>query len=355
MNLSKKRAHLFGICLMLALASAVLAVAWQTPNRHPLTGRTIASVMGAAGADWLDRPERGVEEDPDGALDAIGIPRSATVADVGAGSGYMTLRMARRVGAGGKVYANDLQPEMLQLLRENVRKAGLTNIETVLGTTTDPRLPAGQMDLILLVDVYHEFSEPRQMLQRLRSALKPGGRLVLLEYRKEDPAIPIREEHKMSVKEVKTELEVEGFVLSQTLESLPRQHILIFRPATMKQTMSSVITTEANAVFNSVRVEIDRNGMRQIGPANAVEWEQVRLSALRLAESVNLLLPEEARVRDVEPDWAKWSAELKAASMSAVSAAGSGNNDDLMKAAGQIYEACTSCHRKYASALVGKP
>jgi ubiquinone/menaquinone biosynthesis C-methylase UbiE len=351
MDLCNNRVRIPGLCLSFVLASGLLVAAWQTTTRHPLTGRTIASVMGAAGADWLDRPEREIEEDPEGALDAIGIPRGAFVADVGAGSGYMTLRLARRVGASGKVYANDIQMEMLQRLRENVRRAGLSNVEAVLGTSTDSRLPAGQMDLILLVDVYHEFSEPRQMLQALRGALKPDGRLVLLEYRKEDPAIPIREEHKMSVKDVRTELEVEGFVLSQTLESLPRQHILIFRVATVKETMSRVIAAESAAVFDSVQVEIDRNGVREIAPANDAEWDQVRLSALRLAESADLLRLGEARVQDKEPDWAMWSAQLKTASMAAASAAAGRSPKELVTAGGRIYEACTSCHRKYAPAL----
>ena len=183
--------------------------------------------MGAGGADWLERSERETEEHPDAALDAIGIKPGDVVSDVGAGTGYMTMRMARRVGPRGKVYANDIQPEMLRRLRQNAAKAKLTNIETVLGTDTDPNLPSAALDLILLVDVYHEFSHPQEMLRKMREDLKPDGRLVLLEYRKEDPSIPIRIEHKMSVQEVKLELEAESFHLSQVLETLPRQHILV--------------------------------------------------------------------------------------------------------------------------------
>jgi ubiquinone/menaquinone biosynthesis C-methylase UbiE len=152
-----------------------------------------------------------------------------TVADVGAGTGYMSLRMAHRVGATGKVYANDLQPEMLQKLRANAEREKLSNIETVQGTETDPKLPPNAIDLVLLVDVYHEFSRPQAMLDRIRTSLKSDGRLVLLEYRKEDPKVPIRPEHKMSVAEVKTEVESEGFKLDQVIEKLPRQHIIIFR------------------------------------------------------------------------------------------------------------------------------
>src|SRR5262249_11118418 len=159
------------------------------------------------GADWLERSEREQEEHPEKALDVIGIKPGMVVGDVGAGTGYMSLKMAQRVGPTGKVYAEDVQPGMLNRLRQNAAKGKWTNVETVLGTETDPKLPADTLDLILLVDVYHEFSQPQKMLRRMREALKPDGRLVLLEYRKEDPNIPIRPEHKMSVQEVKTELE----------------------------------------------------------------------------------------------------------------------------------------------------
>jgi ubiquinone/menaquinone biosynthesis C-methylase UbiE len=196
---------------------------------HPLTGRQIAPVMSADGAGWLDRPEREAEEAPEQALDALGIRAGMVVADVGAGTGYMSLRMARRVGPTGKVYANDLQPEMLQKLHAKSQREKLSNVETVQGTESDPKLPPNTMDLVLLVDVYHEFSQPQAMLDRIRESLKPDGRLVLLEYRKEDPKVPIRPEHKMSVAEVKTEVEAEGYKLDQVIEKLPRQHIIIFR------------------------------------------------------------------------------------------------------------------------------
>ena len=198
---------------------------------HPLTGRQIAPVMSADGAGWLDRPEREAEEAPDQALDALGIRAGMVVADVGAGTGYMSLRMARRVGPTGKVYANDLQPEMLQKLHAKSQREKLSNVETVQGTESDPKLPPNTMDLVLLVDVYHEFSQPQAMLDKIRESLKPDGRLVLLEYRKEDPKVPIRPEHKMSVAEVKTEVEAEGYKLDQVIEKLPRQHIIIFRKA----------------------------------------------------------------------------------------------------------------------------
>jgi ubiquinone/menaquinone biosynthesis C-methylase UbiE len=161
------------------------------------------------------------------------LEKGMVVADVGAGTGYFSLRMARRVGPEGKVYANDVQPEMLDKLRVNAAKAKITNVETVLGSEADPRLPLKALDLVILVDVYHEFSQPQEMLQHIRASLKPNGRLVLLEYRKEDPAVPIRPEHKMSVAEVKTEVEAEGYKLDQVIETLPRQHIIIFKKLSM--------------------------------------------------------------------------------------------------------------------------
>jgi ubiquinone/menaquinone biosynthesis C-methylase UbiE len=214
-------------CWLALVATSLLA----GQGEHPVTGRQIAGVMGVQGADWLNRPEREKEENPEGALDALGLRPGMVVADVGAGTGYMSLRLAKRVGPGGMVYANDLQPEMLRRLRANAAKAGLTNIETVQGEEADPKLPAGRMDLVLLVDVYHEFSKPREMIDKIRESLKPTGRLVLLEYRKEDPKVPIREEHKMTVAQVKAELEPQGLVLSQVIETLPRQHILILTKA----------------------------------------------------------------------------------------------------------------------------
>jgi ubiquinone/menaquinone biosynthesis C-methylase UbiE len=126
------------------------------------------------------------------------------------------------------VYANDLQPEMLRMLRVRLARERITNVTPVQGTIEDPKLPPLSLDLVLMVDVYHEFSEPQKMLRAIRAALRPSGRLVLLEYRKEDPMVPIRFEHKMTVEEAKIELEAEGFRLSRVDGRLPRQHILIF-------------------------------------------------------------------------------------------------------------------------------
>jgi SAM-dependent methyltransferase len=215
-----------------AVALVVMLAVWgasaQQPGVHPVSGRVFAQPMGVQGAPWLERSERQEEEEPDRALRILKIPKGAVVADVGAGSGYMTVRMAKIVGPEGKVYANDIQPAMLDLLRKNVEKAKLTNVTPVQGSLDDPRLPAGALDLILMVDVYHEFSQPQKMLQKMREALKPGGRLVLLEYRGEDPSVPILPEHKMTRAQAKLEVEHEGFTLASVNEDLPRQHIFVF-------------------------------------------------------------------------------------------------------------------------------
>jgi SAM-dependent methyltransferase len=216
------------------LGSAALAVfvvaglAAQAPGVHPISGRRFAPVMGYQGADWLERSERDQEEEPDVALNVLKIPKGAAVADIGAGSGYITVRLASRVGPTGRVFANDVQPQMLNMLSKRLADRKITNVTLVQGALDDPKLEPASVDLALMVDVYHEFSQPQAMLRHLRDALKPGGRLVLLEYRKEDPAVPIRPEHKMSVAEAKMEVEAEGFTLSKVDEALPRQHILIF-------------------------------------------------------------------------------------------------------------------------------
>ena len=151
------------------------------------------------------------------------------VADVGAGSGYMTVRLARIVGPAGKVYANDIQPGMLEIVRDKARADGLTNVEGVLGTETDARLPESAVDLAILVDVYHELHHPQEMLRSIRRSLKPGGALVLVEYRREDPTIPIAPAHRMSVADARREVEAEGFSFERLETRLPRQHVLVFR------------------------------------------------------------------------------------------------------------------------------
>ena len=210
-----------------AVLSVVAVVMLQAQQRHPVSGRLIAPVMGVAGAEWLERPERESEEAPSKAIQALEIQPGQVVADIGAGSGYYTVRLAREVGPTGKVYSTDIQPGMLDLLLRNVAKAKLDNVVPVLGTPDDPKLPPGSLDLALMVDVYHELGAPQAFIRKLRAALKPNGRLVLLEFRKEDPRVPIRPEHKMSVAEVRQEFEPEGFTLSAVLDVLPWQHILV--------------------------------------------------------------------------------------------------------------------------------
>jgi ubiquinone/menaquinone biosynthesis C-methylase UbiE len=191
-------------------------------------GRQIADVMSWEGADWLFRETRIEEEQPEAMLDALKIPRGATVADVGAGAGYHSIRLARRVGPAGTVLATDVQPEMLRMLKQNARAARVTNIKPLLCSQEDTMLPEGKVDLILMVDVYHECSDPEAVLQGLRKALRPGGRLVLVEFRGEDPEVPIKPEHKMTVEQVRREVEPQGLTFKTSLEFLPWQHVIIF-------------------------------------------------------------------------------------------------------------------------------
>jgi len=197
-------------------------LAASTAQRQP------APVMGVGGADWLVRPERIQEEDPDRMLAALEIKKGSVVADIGAGVGYHVWRLAEIVGPTGKVIAEDIQPDMIQLLRRNIEQRKLRNVEIILGTPVDPKLPAASVDLVLMVDVYHEFSQPAVMMRQIQRALKPNGRVVLVEFRKEDPDVPIQPLHKMSVQDVRSELEPLGFKFQRVLDFLPWQHILIF-------------------------------------------------------------------------------------------------------------------------------
>ena len=192
-------------------------------------GREISRVMGHQGASWLDRPERESEENPEALLDALGSLKGMAVADIGAGSGYFSFRLAERVGAGGRVLAVDIQDEMLQIIRRRASQRKIGNVDPIRGTIQDPGLSPESVDLALLVDVYHEFSHPWEMIQGIHRALKPGGRLVLVEYRAEDPSVPILRLHKMSEDQVRREISVHPLVWVETLDLLPRQHIVIFR------------------------------------------------------------------------------------------------------------------------------
>lgn len=207
----------------------VASIALHAQRRHPVSGRVLAPVMGVGGAGWLERPEREDEEAPSKALDLLDLKPGMAVADIGAGSGYYASRMAKRVGASGHVYATDIQPGMIAILERRIKAEGLANMSTVLGAVDDPKLPPNSIDLAIMVDVYHELQEAPVFLQRLKSAFKPGGRLVLLEFRKEDPKIPILEVHKMSVAEVKQEMEAEGYAIDKVIEGLPWQHLIVIK------------------------------------------------------------------------------------------------------------------------------
>jgi ubiquinone/menaquinone biosynthesis C-methylase UbiE len=194
-------------------------------------GREIAHFMSHQGAPWLEREERETEEEPSRLVASLGLKPGDAVGDVGAGSGYLTWRLARAVGPTGHVYANDIQPEMLAILRTNVVAHGVTNVTAVLGEVTDPKLPAGALDLVILVDVYHECDHPLEMARGMIAALKPGGRLVLVEYRGEEKWVPIKPLHKMTEAQVRKELALQPVQFVTNLAVLPRQHILVFRKA----------------------------------------------------------------------------------------------------------------------------
>lgn len=195
-------------------------------------GREIAQVMGYQGAGWLERRERDKEEEPAKLIAALDLKPGMVVADVGAGSGFHTFLMAPLVGDAGKVLAVDIQPQMLALIRNKAKRLNAKNVEPVLGTETDPKLPAGGVDLILLVDVYHEFSHPYEMAEKMVAALKPGGRLVFVEFRMEDEKVPIKLVHKMSERQVIKEMEpFPELTHTKTVGTLPWQHVVVFEKA----------------------------------------------------------------------------------------------------------------------------
>ena len=192
-------------------------------------GREIAQVMGYPGADWLERGSREREERPDLLLAALALTPGMVVADVGAGTGYYSWQIAGRIGDAGRVYAVDVQPQMIELLTDRMRKRGVRNVQSVLGTATDTGLAPGSIDLALMVDVYHELDHPREIVDSILRALRPDGRLALVEYRAEDDSVPIKRLHKMSVAQIRHELGAQGLQWQQTVDTLPWQHIVIFR------------------------------------------------------------------------------------------------------------------------------
>ena len=191
-------------------------------------GREISQVMGHLGAGWLERSEREQEERTDLLVEMMDLESDDVVADIGSGTGYFSLRIAPRVPRGG-VVAVDIQPEMNAILEKNAESMGIENVKTVLGTITDTRIPPESVDVILFVDAYHEFSHPWEMKRSLMKALKPGGRVVLVEYRAEDPDVMIKPRHKMEEAQARREFEAAGFQWIATRDELPQQHVLIFR------------------------------------------------------------------------------------------------------------------------------
>jgi predicted methyltransferase len=213
---------------LLLLGAAALA---QSPSRAGEQRRP-APVMGAGGADWLERPGRDEEQRPDEIIRTMRLKKGDAVADLGAGTGYFTRRLARAVAPSGVVYAVDIQPEMLSLLKTNMEKAGVRNVVPVLGEVDDPKLPRASLDWVLLVDVYHELQQPKATLAKVREALKPTGRVALVEYRLEGlTALHVREEHRMSTEQVLAEWEPAGFRLVKLHEFLPVQHFFVFERA----------------------------------------------------------------------------------------------------------------------------
>jgi len=192
-------------------------------------GREIARVMSFHGADWLERPERIEEERPELLLAALELKPGMTVADIGAGTGYYSWRMAQRVGAGGTVYAVDIQPEMIKLLEEQMSRHGVANVKAVLGTSTDPGLPPAGIDLALMVDVYHELEYPYEMLAAIVRALKPGGRLVFVEFKSGDASVPIKPLHTMTEAQVRKEAAAHALQWVKTARDLPWQNVVVFR------------------------------------------------------------------------------------------------------------------------------
>ncbi len=226
--------------LFTALALTALLAAWVQAEDAELAeprvpppvrfymGRPVAQTMHFTGAEWLIRDEREREERCSLMLANLGVKRGMTVCDMGCGNGFYSLQMARMVGPQGQILAVDVQPEMLQFLRQRAERENIENVTPILGSFHNPRLPAGIVDLILLVDVYHEFSHPEHMLSAMRRSLAPGGVIVLVEYREEDPTVPIKPLHKMSKQQILKELPANGFKLVKEFDKLPWQHMMFF-------------------------------------------------------------------------------------------------------------------------------
>lgn len=217
--------------LLATLAFSLPSTAQESPAPVALTeymGRKIAQTMHWQGAEWLTRRKREAEEATTQMREELKVKPGMTVCDMGCGNGYHTLPLAGMVGEAGKVYAVDAQPEMIEMLRQRLDIKGIKNVEPIVGLFHDPKLPPNSCDMILLVDVYHEFSHPVEMLAAMHQALKPGGQLVLVEFRAEDDAVPIKPEHKMSKAQINKEMDANGYALKREFDGLPWQHLMFF-------------------------------------------------------------------------------------------------------------------------------
>ena len=229
MEYASPMSKILWLLLLLSLACSPSPPAKQSPKQEAPPRQPAQPLSYEGGADWLEREGREDTERPEIVLKAMNLKDGDVVADLGAGTGFYTRRLAKAVGPTGKVWANDIQPEMLDRMKKLAAKEGIGNIVTVVGTETDPKLPKGTFDWILLVDVYHEFQQPEPMLAKIREALKPDGKVALVEYRAEgDSAAHIHELHKMSMEQVLAEWVPAGFLHVETIEELPTQHMFVF-------------------------------------------------------------------------------------------------------------------------------
>jgi precorrin-6B methylase 2 len=216
-------------------ANAVREVQYKTVPRSAdgigksYMGREIAAVMGWQGAAWLEREEREKEERTDLLLKELNLKPGMVIADIGAGTGYLTRRMSPIVGSKGKVIAVDVQPQMIRILDALVKKERITNVSTVLGREDSVNLPENSVDLAIMVDVYHELEFPLEVINSLIKALKPGGQLIFVEYKAEDPNVPIKEVHKMTEAQIKLEMSLQALKWERTGSKLPWQHVVVFR------------------------------------------------------------------------------------------------------------------------------
>ena len=232
---SKRYNTLFTIALLLRVSLCAQAPRYEFREQHSpdgigkfYMGREISHVMGHLAADWLERPERNAEENTEVLVQTLPVKPGDVIADIGAGTGYITRPLASKVGAKGKVFAVDIQPEMIALLTNRMAALNVSNVVAVLGTLTDPKLPPSSMDWVLMVDVYHEFSHPYEMMQSICKSLKPQGKVIFVEFRGEDPDVPIKPLHKMTEAQVRKEMSVQPLAWRDTIKVLPRQHIIIF-------------------------------------------------------------------------------------------------------------------------------